>query len=264
MSSNSDIEKEIREATNTDPWGPSSAQSLSICKYVIESVVYGGAVDESRYLSSFEYYDNDDDDLNDLDSSDTDESEGSELRTLQGKVIVDYLFKRILRYSNNSQANDSKNESILKKIKKNYITYGLEYRILGKCLSLVFYLLINCCIKQKDGTIYDVKVEISDKRQVLEHLQQDYCCTNSDDNKSVEHTTVIKHQARKLVQLLDNDRLLYKERLRLNRLVGKDEIPRYLKEGLPRTQEPSTPIEASHNSASKPFQSNDEQLISFD
>ncbi|ODV98017.1 hypothetical protein PACTADRAFT_47839 [Pachysolen tannophilus NRRL Y-2460] len=224
VSSYSELENLIREATNTDGWGPTSSQEMKICSSILASVGQNTSSDEYNY--------------NDIDLSHTyDETEsyyntfdyGNNTGNVPGKAIL-FFFKRIVEYSGSKNMNiiglvglngkTTASEAVYNNFKKRYLNSGQEYRIILKSLQLLEYLLLHCFTPNNS---FDIKHEIKHYESVLKYLKNSYQCTNSADHKNTLHTKLIKEKSEAVLSLIDdsNSELLAEKRIKLSSVANK-------------------------------------------
>ncbi|ANZ74622.1 BA75_01587T0 [Komagataella pastoris] len=188
------MENLIRNATTTDPWGPTSKQCEEIRNHLLEILSTAQLTgSDERYGG---YYD--------------DEGYGVEYGNPASDAIS-FIITRIVEYSNRFSR-----EGFVGKLKKNYITNGNEHRIVSKCLSLLEYLVINCYQPP-----LDILPHVAKHIDYLKELHNDYQCTTSKDGHPDKHTDIVREKAGRVVQLIKDKKLLAKHRQLLHKANQK-------------------------------------------
>ncbi|KAG7863181.1 hypothetical protein KL939_000500 [Ogataea angusta] len=179
----SNLEILIREATNTDPWGPTSKQKKQLCSWILNYA-------NPEYVSDH------------IAGSQTVES-GQSI----SKKAIDFIVHRIQEYSGLGRSS----QSIFDSLKKSLVTRGYEFVIVSKCLQLLEHLLLYC-YQEDDGArvfdiVDDVRIDLDPVVQ-LEHSQ----VTLSYDGLNLNHEKQIKEMARHVVELATDEAKLVAER----------------------------------------------------
>ncbi|KAH3665064.1 hypothetical protein OGATHE_003879 [Ogataea polymorpha] len=179
----SNLEILIREATNTDPWGPTSKQKNQLCSWILNYA-------NPEYVSDH------------IAGSQTAES-GQSI----SKKAIDFIVHRIQEYSGLTRGT----QGIFNSLKKTLLTRGYEFVIISKCLQLLQHLLLYC-YQEDDGVklfdiVDDIRVDLDPVVQ-LEHYQ----VTLSYDGLDLNHEKQIKEMARHVVELATDEAKLAAER----------------------------------------------------
>ncbi|KAG7702045.1 hypothetical protein KL933_000266 [Ogataea haglerorum] len=179
----SNLEILIREATNTDPWGPTSKQKKQLCSWILNYA-------NPEYVSDH------------IAGSQTAES-GQSI----SKKAIDFIVRRIQEYSGLGRGS----QGIFDSLKKTLVTRGYEFVIVSKCLQLLEHLLLYC-YQEDDGVkvfdiVDDIRIDLDPVVQ-LEH----YRVTLSYDGLDLNHEKQIKEMARHVVELATDESKLAAER----------------------------------------------------
>ncbi|CAH2445985.1 Clathrin recruitment epsin-like protein [Komagataella phaffii CBS 7435] len=193
LSNYTELENLIRNATTTDPWGPTSKQCEEIRNHLLE------ILNTAQLTASDERY-----------GSYYDEDYGVEYGNPASDAIS-FVITRIVEYSNRFSR-----EGFVGKLKKNYITNGNEHRIVSKCLSLLEYLVINCYQPP-----LDILPHVAKHVDYLKELHNVYQCVSSKDGHPDKHTEIVREKAGRVVQLIKDKRLLARHRQLLHKANQK-------------------------------------------
>jgi len=185
----SHIENLIRQATNTDTWGPTTEQKKQLLRYIL---TYSGSQNESYY--------------NDIDlSGHIDPATTHEI----SQYVVNFIIDRIKEYSAHQHGS-----SIYEKLKRNFVVKGYEFLIIVKCLNLMEYLLLNCYRTDRGHTTYDIADDIKMHTSTFEDLKQ-YKVKICYDGLVLVHEKQVHNLAQRLLDLLSSDELISEERSKL-------------------------------------------------
>ncbi|QOU19656.1 hypothetical protein BRETT_003807 [Brettanomyces bruxellensis] len=185
----SHIDNLIRQATNTDTWGPTTEQKKQLLRYIL---TYSGSQNESYY--------------NDIDlSGHIDPATTHEI----SQYVVNFIVSRIREYSVHQHGS-----SIYEKLKKNLVVKGYEFLIIVKCLNLLEYLVLNCYRANRGQITYDIAEDIKMHTSVFESLKQ-YKAKICYDGLVMVHEKQVHSLAQRLLELLSNEDLLAEERSKL-------------------------------------------------
>lgn len=177
----SDLENSLREATNTDTWGPTNEQKRAILNTILSS-----SEDSFSFQSSY----------------------------AQGvaRYITDFLFKRIREYG---KMTPKTQDSIYEVLKRNLVTKGYAFLIIVKCLSVLEYLLLNCFRTRGNEITFDIYPDIQGSKAILTRLL-DYRVKVAYDGLNMQHEKQVHQATERVLKLIDDPDYLQQERLKLH------------------------------------------------
>lgn len=118
-------------------------------------------------------------------------------------LITEYTLKRLIDHI------ATRPKNLYEKARKQYVNYGSEWRVVLKCLIVLEYLLLNV----EDGDeLNQVRSCLVTHKHILTKQVPQYKINFSNDGKMEVHERGIKKKAERIVQLLEDKRLLKKER----------------------------------------------------
>lgn len=120
-------------------------------------------------------------------------------------LITEYTLKRLVDH----MANDSKN--LYEKARKDYINYGLEYRVVFKCLVVVEWLILNAPTS-KD--VMEVLKCLKNNAVIFDSKVPNYKVLVAGDGKMEVHTRVIHNKNENIRMLISDKNYLKQERLK--------------------------------------------------
>lgn len=120
-------------------------------------------------------------------------------------LITEYTLKRLVDH----MANDSKN--LYEKARKDYINYGLEYRVVFKCLVVVEWLILN---SPTTRDLMDVIKCLKKHALIFNEKVPHYNVLVAGDGKMEVHTRVIHNKNDNIRMLIKDKDYLKQERLK--------------------------------------------------
>ncbi|OBA28475.1 hypothetical protein HANVADRAFT_21244 [Hanseniaspora valbyensis NRRL Y-1626] len=120
-------------------------------------------------------------------------------------LITEYTLKRLVDH----MANDSKN--LYEKARKDYINYGLEYRVVFKCLVVVEWLILN---SPTTKDVMDVLKCLKKHAIIFNDKVPNYKVLIAGDGKMEVHTRVIHNKNENIRMLITDKNYLKQERLK--------------------------------------------------
>ncbi|ODV82779.1 hypothetical protein CANARDRAFT_179268, partial [[Candida] arabinofermentans NRRL YB-2248] len=211
LSGYSHLENLIREATNTDTWGPTTKQKKQLLNWILS---YSNAAIAS------DFYDTP------VDSELTMISQSSYNPEI-GKFTVDFICSRIEKYNDSNCSSTSFNAmtqkgssltspyTLYSNLKKTLVTAGYEFLIITKCLILLEYLLINCYSIKGSTIQFDLTQDLKFHLGTIARLKY-YHVANSYDNLNLAHEKQIQMLSEKIIKLVSNKEALQLERLKFH------------------------------------------------
>lgn len=120
-------------------------------------------------------------------------------------LITEYTLKRLVDH----MATDSKN--LYEKARKDYINYGLEYRVVLKCLIVIEWLILN---SPTTKDLQDVLKCLKKHSSIFQQKLPQYKVLIAGDGKMEVHTRVIHNKNDNILMLMTDKDFLRQERLK--------------------------------------------------
>ncbi|GMM41951.1 Ent5 protein [Hanseniaspora uvarum] len=120
-------------------------------------------------------------------------------------LITEYTLKRLVDH----MANDSKN--LYEKARKDYINYGLEYRVVLKSLIVIEWLILN---SPTTKDLQDVLKCLKKHNVIFQQKLPQYKVLVAGDGKMEVHTRVIHNKNDNILMLMTDKDFLRQERLK--------------------------------------------------
>lgn len=130
-------------------------------------------------------------------------------------ILTEYTLKRLVDH----MANDSKN--FYEKARKDYINYGLEYRVVLKCLIVIEWLILN---SPTTKDLQEVLKCLKKHSSIFQQKLPEYKVLVAGDGKMEVHTRVIHNKNDNIVMLMTDKDFLRQERQKYKR--QQDQINR--------------------------------------
>ncbi|VEU22467.1 DEKNAAC103570 [Brettanomyces naardenensis] len=194
----SNLENLIREATNTDTWGPTTQQKRQLLNWILN-------YSSSQGSTSF----------NDIDlSQNIDPTYTHQV----SQYTVDFIINRIREYSMHKPST-----TVYERLKKNLVTKGYEFEIIVKCLNLLEYLLLNCFRTSGNRVTFDIADDVRMHTSTLKGLKS-YNLKIAYDGLVLVHEKQVRQLAERILNLLDDEELLKSEREKFHPAMSKIEV----------------------------------------
>ncbi|XBW36281.1 hypothetical protein QEN19_001870 [Hanseniaspora menglaensis] len=120
-------------------------------------------------------------------------------------LITEYTLKRLVDH----MANDAKN--LYEKARKDYVNYGLEYRVVFKCLIVIEWLILNCPTTRD---VVDVMKCLKKHAIIFNEKVPAYKVLVAGDGKMEVHTRIIHNKNDSIKLLISDKDFLKQERLK--------------------------------------------------
>lgn len=123
-------------------------------------------------------------------------------------LLTEYTLKRLVDH----MANDSKN--FYEKARKDYINYGLEYRVVLKCLIVIEWLILN---SPTTKDLQEVLKCLKKHSSIFQQKLPEYKVLVAGDGKMEVHTRVIHNKNDNILMLMTDKDFLRQERQKYKR-----------------------------------------------
>ncbi|KAL6931374.1 related to Epsin-5 [Hanseniaspora guilliermondii] len=123
-------------------------------------------------------------------------------------LLTEYTLKRLVDH----MANDSKN--LYEKARKDYINYGLEYRVVLKCLIVIEWLILN---SPTTKDLQEIMKCLKKHNSIFQQKLPEYKVLVAGDGKMEVHTRVIHNKNDNILMLMTDKDFLRQERQKYKR-----------------------------------------------